>query len=75
MSGARPRAGDGFGEEEARSSDSGEGERAGAKHGVREWEVGAGSGARASTSSITGGGTTGVWTPSLHSYRVVKIRR
>jgi hypothetical protein len=34
---------------------------------VREWEVGAGSGARA-----TGGGTTGVWTPSLHAYRVVK---
>jgi hypothetical protein len=58
------------GEEEARSSDSGEGERGRAKHAVREWEVGAGSGARA-----TGGGTTGVWTPSLHAYRVVKIRR
>jgi hypothetical protein len=55
------------GEEEARSSDSGEGERGRAKHAVREWEVGAGSGARA-----TGGGTTGVWTPSLHAYRVVK---
>jgi hypothetical protein len=61
------------GEEGAHNSGSGEGERGGAKHAVREWEVGAGSGARASASSIAGGGTMGVWTPSLHSYRVVKI--
>jgi hypothetical protein len=60
-------------EEGAHNKGSGEGKCGGAKHAVREWEVGAGSGARASASSIAGGGTMGVWTLSLHSYRVVKV--
>jgi hypothetical protein len=32
-----------------------------------------GGGRSAAASCIAGGGTMGVWTPSLHSYRVVKI--
>jgi hypothetical protein len=50
-------------EEGAHNSGSGEGERWGAKHAVREWEVGAGSGAQASVSSIAGGGTMGCGRP------------